>query len=62
MWVNNYKFDKRPFPGAKYGFDWDVAYRPSITMIDMQLEHSTACALPSAKVSRRAGLVHQSRR
>jgi Protein of unknown function (DUF1329) len=49
MWVNNYKFDKRPFPGAKFGFDWEVAYRPSITMIDVQLEHSTSCALPSAK-------------
>ena len=49
MWVNNYKFDERPFPGAEHGFDWEVAYRPSITMLDMQIEHSTNCALPSAK-------------
>jgi hypothetical protein len=49
MWVNNYKFATHPFPGAKYGFEWEIGYRPSITMVDMQLEHVTHCALPSAK-------------
>ena len=49
MWVNNYKFATHPFPGAKYGFEWETAYRPSISMVDMQLEHVTHCALPSNK-------------
>ncbi len=47
MWVNNYKFAKKPIPEAKYGFDWDVSYNPSITMVDFQLEHATHCSLPS---------------
>ena len=47
MWVNNYKFATHPRPGAQYGSEWEVAYRPSITMVDMQLEHATHCSLPS---------------
>ena len=47
MWVNNYKFATHPRPGARYGSEWEVAYRPSITMVDMQLEHATHCSLPS---------------
>jgi len=48
VWVNNYRFAESPRAGATYGFDWDVAYRPSIAMIDLQLEHATFCALPSS--------------
>jgi hypothetical protein len=48
MWVNNFKFAKKAIPEATYGFDWDVSYNPSISMIDFQLEHATHCALPSA--------------
>ncbi len=47
MWVNVYKFATHPFPGATYGFEWEVGYRPSIVMVDLQLEHATWCALPS---------------
>jgi hypothetical protein len=47
MWVNNYRFAKAPFEGARYAQDWEYGYRPSISMIDMQLEHGTYCALPS---------------
>jgi hypothetical protein len=49
IWVNNYKYAHRPFPEAKYGFDYDVSYNPSITMVDTQLEHATHCSLPSDK-------------
>lgn len=55
VWINNYKFATHPYPGAKYGFDWEVAYRPSITMIDLQLEHGTSCALPSDKFAGEQG-------
>jgi hypothetical protein len=48
MWVNNYKFAKKAIPEAKYGFDWDVSFNPSISMIDFQLEHATHCSLPSS--------------
>ncbi len=47
MWVNNYKFATHPRPDAKFGFEWEAAYRPSITMVDVQLDHVTYCALPS---------------
>jgi hypothetical protein len=47
MWVNNYRFAPETIPGASQHFDWDVAFRPSITMVDLQLEHATSCAMPS---------------
>jgi hypothetical protein len=49
LWVNNYKWAKKPVPDAKYGFDYEVTYNPSITMIDTQLVHATHCSLPSNK-------------
>jgi hypothetical protein len=49
VWVNNFMYATHPFEGAKYGFDYEVSYNPSITMVDMQLEHATYCALPSAR-------------
>jgi len=47
VWVNNYRFAEAPRAGSTYAFDWEVAYRPSIAMVDLQLEHATFCALPS---------------
>jgi len=55
VWINNYRFAKYPRAGATYRFDWDVAYRPSITMVDLQLEHATFCAMPSANFPREQG-------
>jgi hypothetical protein len=55
VWVNNYRFAKYPRAGATYAFPWDVAYRPSIAMIDMQLDHATSCALPSATFPKEQG-------
>jgi hypothetical protein len=49
VWVNNYKFSKEPMPGAKYSMPWVFGYRPSISMVDIQLEHGTNCSLPSAR-------------
>ncbi|MFT4571054.1 MAG: hypothetical protein ACI8TX_002074 [Hyphomicrobiaceae bacterium] len=49
VWVNNFKYATHPFPGAQFGFDYDVSYNASITMVDMQLEHATFCALPSSR-------------
>jgi hypothetical protein len=49
VWVNNYKFSKEPMPGSKYGMPWPFGYRPSISMIDIQLEHGTNCSLPSSR-------------
>ncbi len=47
VWINSFLFATHPFPGATYGAPYEVAYEPSITMVDMQLEHVTYCALPS---------------
>lgn len=49
VWVNNYKFARDPMKGAKYGMPWTFGYRPSISMVDIQLEHGTYCSLPSAR-------------
>jgi hypothetical protein len=49
VWVNNFMYATHPIKGAKYGFDFEVSYNPSITMVDLQLEHATYCALPSAR-------------
>jgi hypothetical protein len=55
IWVNNFKYAKEPIPGAKYGFPYEVSYNPSITMVDMQLEHATHCSLPSDKFANEQG-------
>jgi hypothetical protein len=55
IWVNNYKVAHRPIPTAKYGFDYDVTYNPSITMVDMQLVHATHCSLPSSRFESEQG-------
>ena len=49
VWINNYKFAKEPIPGAQYSMPWIYGYRPSISMVDIQLEHGTYCSLPSAR-------------
>jgi hypothetical protein len=53
--VNNFKYAPEPIPNAKYKFDWDVSFNPSITMVDMQLEHATHCSLPSDKFDNEQG-------
>ncbi len=55
MWVNEFKYARKPIPEAEYGFDWDVSYNPSISMVDMQLEHATFCALPSHRFPNEQG-------
>jgi hypothetical protein len=55
IWVNNYKVAHKPIPTAKYGFDYDVTYNPSITMVDMQLVHATHCSLPSSRFESEQG-------
>ena len=49
VWVNQYAFKKRAT--ASYGDEYpdEMPFNPSITMVDMQLNHATKAALPSAK-------------
>jgi hypothetical protein len=49
VWINSFLFAKAPIAGAKYRFDYEVAYEPSITMVDMQIQHATFCELPSRR-------------
>jgi uncharacterized protein DUF1329 len=49
VWVNQYAFRKRAT--ATYGDEYpdEMPFGPSITMVDVQLNHATKAALPSAK-------------
>jgi hypothetical protein len=49
VWVNQWSFKKRAT--SSYGIEYpdEMPYQPSITMVDMQLNHATRAALPSAK-------------
>ena len=47
MWDNEFKVDTKPISNAKYTAPFPRRFFPSITMVDIQLEHGTYCALPS---------------
>lgn len=49
VWVNQYSFKKRAT--NSYGDEYadEMPFNPSVTMVDMQLNHATKAALPSAK-------------
>jgi hypothetical protein len=48
IWINNVKFDTTPFAGAvRAVYPYEVAFAPSILMVDMQLNHATKASLPS---------------
>jgi hypothetical protein len=47
MWVNEFKISRKPRDEATYETPYERHFFPSITMIDLQLEHATYCALPS---------------
>lgn len=49
MWVNEFKIAHKPRPDASYESAHERRFFPSITMIDMQLEHATYCSLPSSR-------------
>jgi hypothetical protein len=47
VWINEWSFRKRAFPGAHYTYDTPFPFSPSIVMVDVQLQHATKAALPS---------------
>lgn len=49
MWLNQFKISKKPREDATYESAYERRFYPSITMIDMQLEHATYCSLPSSR-------------
>ncbi len=49
VWVNQWAFKKRASPSYGITYEDEMPYQPSITMVDMQLNHATKAALPSAK-------------
>jgi len=51
VWVNLYKMGKAPFEGApaEGTYDWEMPFLPAIIMVDIQLQHATRAALPSAQ-------------
>lgn len=49
VWVNQWAFRKRATPSYGIEYPDEMPYEVSITMVDMQLNHATKAALPSAK-------------
>ena len=49
VWVNQYSFKKRATPSYGDEYPDEMPFNPSITMVDMQLNHATRSGLPSAK-------------
>jgi hypothetical protein len=48
IWINDVKFDTKPYAGATRAvYSYEVAFAPSIVMVDMQLNHATKGSLPS---------------
>jgi len=48
-WIQSFLFAKAPIADAKYSVEYEVPYEPSITMVDMQIQHATFCELPSRR-------------
>ncbi len=55
LWVNNFKHGKKPIENAKYTSPYERQFTPSISMVDVQLEHVTFCSLPSSRFSNEQG-------
>jgi hypothetical protein len=55
VWINQWSFKRRA--SSSYGDEYadEMPFQPSITMVDMQLNHATKAALPSAKYPGEAG-------
>ncbi len=49
VWINQFGFRNKAAPGYGDTYDSDMPFTHSITMADMQLNHATRAALPSAK-------------
>ncbi|MFT4570902.1 MAG: hypothetical protein ACI91F_001780, partial [Candidatus Binatia bacterium] len=49
MWINEFMISTKPIPDAAYEAPFERRFFPSITMIDIQLEHATFCSLPSTR-------------
>ena len=49
MWLNQFKISKKPRDDAAYTSAYERRFYPSITMVDVQLEHATYCSLPSSR-------------
>lgn len=47
MWLNEFTIRRKPIENAAYEAPYERRFFPSITMVDMQLEHATFCSLPS---------------
>jgi Protein of unknown function (DUF1329) len=47
VWLNEWSFRNKAFPGSKYTYDTPFPFLPSIVMADIQLQHATKAALPS---------------
>src|SRR5689334_17449406 len=49
IWVNNFSWRKEAFPGSKVKYEEDTPFPSAAVMVDIQLQHATKAALPSAR-------------
>ena len=49
VWVNQWSFRKRATSTYGHEYPDEMPFLPSITMVDMQLNHATRAALPSTR-------------
>ena len=55
VWVNQYGFKKRATSSYGDTYPDEMPFNPSITMVDLQLNHATKAALPSANYAGEQG-------
>jgi len=55
VWVNCYRMGTEPFEGAETPYPDTMPWLPSITMVDIQLDHATRVATPSHRFERAVG-------
>lgn len=55
VWINSFLFARSPSIASKPHFDYEIAYEPSMTMVDMQSRRATSCELPGRRLPEEQG-------
>jgi hypothetical protein len=58
VWINNFSFAKQAAPGLGTPYPFEQSWNASITCVDVQLNHATKAALPSAKYAGEVGFYY----
>lgn len=50
VWINEWAFRKRSMPNGGDEYPDEMPFSPSVSMVDIQMDHATRTALPSARI------------